>query len=52
MNVDDGLMAVAMGEAAHGSIMTGLPVDISSLVPKRVLEEIREEREKRRPKKK
>ena len=33
VNVDDGLMAVALGEAAHRSIETGLPVEVASLVP-------------------
>ena len=48
MNVDDGLMAVALGEAAHKSIETGMPVQIASLVPETVLGEIRAERKKRR----
>ena len=48
MNVDDGLMAVALGEAAHKSIETGMPVLITSLVPETVLGEIRAERRKRR----
>ena len=48
VNVDDGLMAVALGEAAHRSIETGLPVEVASLVPGRVLAEIRAERAERR----
>ena len=48
MNVDDGLMAVALGEAAHKSIVTGMHVQIASLVPETVLGEIRAERKKRR----
>ena len=48
VNVDDGLMAVALGEAAHKSIETGLPVELASLVPGPVLAEIRAERVKRR----
>ena len=50
VNVDDGLMAVALGEAAHRSIETGMPVELASLVPERVLAEIRADRARRRQK--
>lgn len=33
VGVDDGLMAVAMGVAAHRSIDTGLPVNIADVFP-------------------
>ena len=52
MNVDDGLMAVALGEAAHRSIEAGRPVELASLVPADVWQEIREGRAARRQRRK
>ena len=37
MNMDDGLMSVALGEAAYKSIETGMPFQMASLVPETIL---------------
>ena len=52
MNVDDGLVAVTLGEAAHKSIETGRPVELASLVPDDVWQEIRAGRAARRQRRK